>query len=94
MTEWEAIKALADAAHEYDPDDYDPEELLLVRKHCGNLFYEFKYRHRFTSQSESAKEDCLNALCNFDRFYRSSMTATEAERLMNELCYIRLQLGV
>lgn len=94
MDEWLLRRKLSDILHEYDPDKYNPEDLLLVRKYCEPLYSEFMFRERFPSQMEAAKSDCLHYLSHFDDFFRAELSEQDLSRLKNELSYIRLVLDV
>ena len=78
---------------EYDPVQYDTEELKIVYRHCGNLYHAFCERERHPSYLRHAIEDCTHYWNNRESF-RGVMDEEEYKRLLNELSYIRLILGL
>lgn len=93
MKRYFALRALNAILMEYDPEQYETEELKLVYRHCGNLYHAFKERERHPLYMRHALEECAHYWDNREKM-RGIMDETEYERLLNELSYIRLSLGL
>jgi len=89
--DWFTLNAMRRAVMQYDAENYDPRDLKLVYMHCGVLYNNFMHRER-PSCLQCAIDDCKHYLSIKSQF-ETSLEEREFSRLMNELSYIRLELG-